>query len=643
MWRRTMAAGALGAVCLAAHGATVEASLAARAERPVSGAQRPLAVIVELEGRPDLATLAQRWRAMSAAQRPGAAAADLRAAFERAAARVRPVLERAGAMRIEPLWIVHGYAALLPPKSLETLAATPGVARIYPDVALKGPTGPVRTAQKARNAPRLARAPAAPRFDAVQWRGELPAHLAALGVAAWWQRGVTGKGVTVAVIDSGVDSAEPTLAVSFRGGRGDWFDPFGQHSAPFDGSGHGTHVANVIAGGAPAPDRAAVGVAPDARWIAARIYDDAGVGRLSAVHRAYQWALDPDGVPATPDAPLIVNNSWGLPQTVGRCEQEFAHDFAVLRAVGIHVVFAAGNTGPDEGTSLSPANNPGVLAVGALRADGTVADQSARGPSACGGTGPWPQVLAPGVELESADAAGRVLGDALRVTGTSYAAGLASGMLALLASESPQAGLEQRERALAAALARNTATPTGASPTALAWRPALGADGSFEIDARTLQRVLPWTARMTRLQVVEPPARGRIESPAAGRLRYVAEDAPAPFVVVAHTADGAQWRIAVQPRREELPAGAVPMRRISVAARAAEPLLLSREQLAPGGTFTAVRASQTLRGGQVDVADDGSVRYTARAGFRGTDQFVCTLLAADGSPRERVQIAVMVR
>lgn len=655
-----LVAAALAGAAFCAHAATIEPSLAARLGRPAMAAQRPVAVIVELEGRPDLAVLAATLEARPVRDRPGALAAALRAAFERSARGPRAVLERAGAMQIQPLWLTHAFAAQLPPKSVAGLAGVPGIARIYSDHQLRAPVraGPasMRAAVKRQQAAFKAEKtplPAAPQaLEPAAWRGELPAHLNALGVAAWWQRGVTGKGVVVALIDSGVDAREAPIMASFRGGRSDWFDPFGQHARPFDTGGHGTHVAYVVAGGPAVQDGWPVGVAPQARWIAARIYDDAGLGSISAVHRTYQWLLDPDGKPETADAPQIVNNSWGLPQTIGRCELEFARDFAALRTASIHVVFAAGNEGPAEGTSMSPANNPGVLAVGALGPDGKVIDQSARGPSACGG-GAYPQVLAPGVDIESMDAAGRVLGEPLRVTGTSFAAALASGLLALVVSESPTAPLAQRERALAAALAgADAAAPVAnTSPTALAWRPALGAGGRLEIDAQLLQRVLPWTARVTRLDIDARPPRGRLETLAADRLRYVDEAAaaegaaatrPAPFTIVAHTADGRRWRVAVEPQAAT-PAAAVALRRLSVATRGGAALQLTRAQIGGTAKFDHVRASQTIRGGQVDVQDDGSVIYTPRSGFRGVDQFVCTLLAADGAARERVQVAVMVQ
>ena len=636
-----------------ARAGSLDPAVAARLDRPAQFAQRPIAVIVELDGRPDVASIVATLKTRPNSERPGALAAALQTAFARTSPSVRAALARAGAMQVEPLWISHAFAAQVPPSAMRQLAAEPGVARIALDMQLKAPVrasaNSMRAALRRERPDPLSRSRAVTpaMSDPVSWRGELPSHLNALGAAAYWQRGITGKGVVVAVVDSGVDAREAPLMAKFRGGPHDWFDPYGQREQPFDAVGHGTHVAYVIAGGTAIDGGPPVGVAPHAQWIAARIYDDSGIGRMSAVHRTYQWLLDPDGRPETADAPDIVNNSWGLPQTVGRCEREFARDFDVLRAAGIHVVFAAGNDGPSPDTSMSPANNPGVLAVGALTADGKVADQSGRGPSACDG-GAYPQAYAPGVDVESIDAAGRVLGEPLRVTGTSFAAALASGVLALLASEDRSKPLAQRERDLAAALASTGSVPGqgSKSPTALAWRPELGGGESLEINAQTLRAVLPWTARLARIEIEARPARGQLETLSAERVRYVADRTAdvgaASFTIVAHTADERQWRIAVEPQ-PGVPGAAVASRRLSLATRGSEPIELSRTQLAGEAAFTKVQASQTIRGGRVDVQDDGTVRYTPRTGFRGVDQFVCTLLADDGAARGRVQVAVTVR
>ena len=74
----------------------------------------------------------------------------------------------------------------------------------------------------------------------------------------------------------------------------------------------------------------AIGVAPGAQWISARVFNDQGSSTTSAIHRAFQWLLDPDGDPATPDAPQVVNASWSFANP--GCNLEFAPDIQALRA-----------------------------------------------------------------------------------------------------------------------------------------------------------------------------------------------------------------------------------------------------------------------------------------------------------------------
>ena len=78
-----------------------------------------------------------------------------------------------------------------------------------------------------------------------------------------------------------------------------------------------------------------------------------------------------------------------------RTKVAFEPDIQALRTANVLTVFAAGNAGPGAGTSVSPANNPGAIAAGAVDAGDVVAAFSSRGPSACGG-GPFPTVTAPG-------------------------------------------------------------------------------------------------------------------------------------------------------------------------------------------------------------------------------------------------------
>ncbi len=271
-------------------------------------------------------------------------------------------------------------------------------------------------------------------------------NLVAIGVPAVWSRGITGQGVVVALLDSGVDMTDPDLAARWRGGSNAWFDPYGEHpDAPIDLNGHGTQMLGVILGGDAGGSR--IGAAPDAQWIAARIFNDRGRATVAGIHQALQWVLDPDGDPTTLDAPQVVNNSWSFVNS--GCDLEFADDLRALRAAGILPVFAAGVLDP-----VSPANSPEAFAVGALAADGeTLHADSARGPSTCGGDAVvYPHVVAPGTNIRTTDRFGLYT----TLDGTSLAAAHVSGALALLLSADPTLSADEQ-----AAILTQTAVDLG--------------------------------------------------------------------------------------------------------------------------------------------------------------------------------------
>jgi subtilisin family serine protease len=267
--------------------------------------------------------------------------------------------------------------------------------------------------------------------------------------------------VVVATLDTGVDVLHPDLGSKWRGGSNSWFDPYRNTAVPYDvadprtGLGHGTAVMGILVGGS--AGGTAIGVTPDARWIAAKIFNDAGVAENLRIHQGFQWLLDPDGNPGTDDAPDVVNNSWGFEDRPGECISEFRPDVQALRSAGIAMAFAAGNTGSLANTSVSPANYPESFAVGAVDQALAVPLFSARGPSACDGT-VYPEVVAPGVHVRTADltSGGVIPASYALVAGTSFSAPHVTGALALLFSALPG----QSATALEAAL-RQTATDLG--------------------------------------------------------------------------------------------------------------------------------------------------------------------------------------
>lgn len=327
----------------------------------------------------------------------------------------RTLLQRE-AVSARELWLINALALEASAEQIARLAGLPEVVEVRLDRKLRLP---VRPAAELVSGVRPA---------AEHW------NLEAVGAPALWARGLTGAGVVVASVDSGVDPAHADLATGYRGGSNSWFDPNNEHATPFDADGHGTGTLGVAVGRS-----SGSGVAPGASWIAVKIFNDAGFAFNSRIHEGFQWLLDPDGNPATDDAPDIVINSWGFEDEPGICDQparEFQPDIQALKAAGIAVVFAAGNTGPAPGSSVSPGNYPESLAVGAVNSALQVPAFSARGPSSCDGR-IYPDLVAPGVAIQAPDlTAGGLFPHAQQnVSGTSFAAPHLAGVMALLLSD----------------------------------------------------------------------------------------------------------------------------------------------------------------------------------------------------------------
>lgn len=457
-WSSKVLAAAIAACAeTAAQGAaTVDPDLAARMSR--DPAQTRFPVILRLAQQPDAAAMAQRLQGVGAGQRGGRLLEALKAFNAPLQAPLLQELKVRQAEEVQPLVTLNAVAAHLPAQDIRELARRGDIASIRYDIGLLAPSRrlmadpckPARPTPRQR-LPKACRGEsrAAPAVQAAAFDPSLPVSplLHAIGAPEAWRAGFTGKGVTVAVVDTGIDASHPDLAGSFRGGAADWFDVHGEHRRPLDRHGHGTQIAALVTG--TGANGQTLGVAPQARWIAARVYNDRHVGRLSQLHRIMAWLLDPDGDPATPDAPQIVLNAWGLGDRPGVCDDEFARDLGWLRAAGMHVVFAAGNGGPMENSSVSPANNPGALAVGALDGQGQPALFSSRGVSACDAR-PYPDVLVPGELLRTADLSPAGVAVTTMGTGTSYAAAVASGELALLLQARPALKPSEREALLRA-------------------------------------------------------------------------------------------------------------------------------------------------------------------------------------------------
>ena len=331
-----------------------------------------------------------------------------------------------GVEQVTYFWIFNGMSMTASPDVIVEFASRPEVRSIDLDETFSAP----------------APTPALPQVPSLSSLSASEENLTLINAPALWQLGFQGQGVVVANMDSGVSVSHPDLAARWRGGTNSWFDPFGEHpTTPTDLTGHGTATMGVMVGGdAGGTD---IGVAPLAQWIAVKIFDDRGQATATAIHLGFQWLLDPDGDPSTPDAPQVVNNSWRIGNT--DCDLGFQLDLQALRAAGIVPVFSAGNTGPGDATSVSPANNPEAFAVGATDSADQIWTDSARGPSACGELSTlYPEMVAPGVNIRTTDRYGTYQ----TTSGTSLAAPHVAGALALLWSAFPNLTVAQQVAAL---------------------------------------------------------------------------------------------------------------------------------------------------------------------------------------------------
>ncbi|HBI15364.1 MAG TPA: hypothetical protein DDY20_07605 [Desulfobulbaceae bacterium] len=333
---------------------------------------------------------------------------------------LREFLLNKNARKIIPFWIFNGMAVTLRGDQVTDLAARPEVSSVRLDGILSLP----------QPSPVVAGEP--------EW------NLNAINAPALWELGFTGAGVIVASMDSGVDYLHPDIGPRWRGGTNSWFDPNNEHAAPYDSNGHGTGVMGIMVGGD--AGGSAIGVAPGARWIAVKIFNDAGSATDSNIHAGYQWLLDPDGDVETDDAPEVVNNSWGFKDNPGECLPEFQADIQALKAAGIAVVFSAGNGGPNDSTNISPANYPESFAVGAVDQNQTLSSFSARGPSVCD-EGIFPEIVAPGDAIRTADLTLNGISPEPFATafGTSFAAPHVTGAMALLLSANPELTVDELE------------------------------------------------------------------------------------------------------------------------------------------------------------------------------------------------------
>jgi serine protease AprX len=358
--------------------------------------------------------------------------------------------------------IINGVAAQVPQGGLAALAAQPGVASVTPDAHVQlASTGT---------------------FDPSTDAGSLSTTTLQTGAQALWQAGDTGRGVDIALIDSGV---APVNGLTAPGkviiGPDFTIDAFNPSLRGLDGFGHGTHMAGIIAGrdaaataGAYAGDsRDFVGMAPDSRIVSVKVADAQGNSDVAQVIAGIQWAVQhrtDNGLNIR-----ILNLSFGTDSGQAYTLDPLAYAAEQAWHQGLVVVAAAGNFGNGSPQLADPAVDPYVIAAGAVDTHGTAdtSDDTVATFSDSGTAARTPDLVAPGTHIASLRDPGSTLdqqfgstatvgGRFFRGSGTSQAAAVTSGAAALLLSQRPSATPDQVK-----ALLTGAAVPLSGASTLL--------------------------------------------------------------------------------------------------------------------------------------------------------------------------------
>jgi len=371
-----------------------------------------------------------------------------------------------GGRMTRQLAILDGGSALIPSTGLAALRSAPCVAAVTPDGKLK---------------PSSIGA-----YDPTQDTGSLYNTTRLIGAQQTWNKGYTGKGVGVALIDTGV---APVQGLNASGkvfnGPDLSFDSQTSDLTYNDEYGHGTHMAGIIAGndlyGAAQPGSYAgntsafIGVAPDARILNMKVGDENGVVDVSQVIASIDWVVqhrNDNGLNIR-----VLNLSYGTNSGQAYALDPLAYAAEVAWKNNIVVVAAVGNGGSGSSGLNDPAYDPYLLAVGAAdtqssndTSDDTVATFSNSGDGTRN-----PDLVAPGTHIEGLRDPGseidQLYGSSATVgtrfflgSGTSQAAAVVSGAAALYLSAKPTATADMVKRALtksATWLANQPATRQG--------------------------------------------------------------------------------------------------------------------------------------------------------------------------------------
>ncbi|EKX61513.1 S8 family peptidase [Streptomyces ipomoeae] len=273
-----------------------------------------------------------------------------------------------------------------------------------------------------------------------------------IGAPKAWKAGYDGKGITIAVLDTGIDATHPDLVGQVIADKN-----FSTSPDTTDKYGHGTHVASIAAGTGKKSKGKYKGVAPGAKLLNGKVLSDEGYGDDSGIIAGMEWAAE--------QGADVVNLSLGGGDTPEVDPMEAEID-KLSAEKGILFAVAAGNDGEwGEKTIGSPGSAAAALTVGAVDGKDGLAPFSSRGPGLDGRI--KPDVTAPGVAVTAAAAPGSVIEEEvgqkpegyLTISGTSMATPHVAGAAAILKQQHPQWTYAELKGALIASAKGGTYTP----------------------------------------------------------------------------------------------------------------------------------------------------------------------------------------
>jgi len=377
-------------------------------------------------------------------------------------------VRRLGGTVRQKLGLIDGAAVTLPGSAVTALLGNPRVAQVTPDakVRLLSTTDLLDTTDSLLS---TTDSEVSGDYDPASDVNSMYNIGRLVGARDLWKSRITGKGIDVALIDSGV---APVTGLSHKGKvvNGPDLTPESQDEDTryLDTFGHGTHMAGIIAGRDPRVDPVTavndsapfLGIAPDARIVSVKVADVQGATDVSQVIAGISWVVQHANDPGMNIR--VLNLSFGTDSAQSYVYDPLAYAAEVAWRKGIVVVVSAGNSGFEDGRLTNPGMNPFLLAVGANDTKGTyhTLDDTIPSFSSRGDGVRNPDIVAPGVSVQSLRVPGSHIdlayGDTGRIddrffrgSGTSQSAAVTSGAVALLLQQHPLLTPDQVKLAIA--------------------------------------------------------------------------------------------------------------------------------------------------------------------------------------------------